>query len=293
MDVSNRTRPPELVSLRVALATCAELPALAEDDPLLLEALRARGVEAEAAVWDDAELDWDGYELVVIRSTWDYPRKRERFVEWADRVPHLLNPAEVVRWNTDKRYLSGLPHAVATEFLDPGDRLEPPADEYVIKPAVSVGSLDTERFTAAERGRAEMHLKGIHDSGRTAMVQPYLSDVEQAGESALIFIAGRFSHAIRKGPMLRCAPAGAQELYRQEEIAPRSPSATERTVAEEILASLPWHSDDLLYARVDLIPGPAGEPLLVELELTEPSLFLSQGEGAVERLSQAIIERAQ
>ena len=111
---------------RVAIATCAELPELADDEPMLLDALRVRGVDAAPAVWDDDSVDWGAYDLVVIRSTWDYAARRAEFVNWAERVPRLLNPAEVIRWNTDKRYLAELPSSVRTELVAPGDRWEPP-----------------------------------------------------------------------------------------------------------------------------------------------------------------------
>src|SRR5947208_12420337 len=105
---------------RVALVTCAAFPQLGEDEPLLLDALRERGVGAEPAVWDDPTVDWAGYDLVVVRSAWDYSSRRDQFVEWARSVPRLLNPADVIEWNTDKRYLATLARAVPTQFVEPG-----------------------------------------------------------------------------------------------------------------------------------------------------------------------------
>jgi hypothetical protein len=280
------------VSARVALATCAAFPQLAGDEPLLLQALRARAIIADPVVWDDRAVDWGAYDLVVVRSTWDYSPRRQDFIAWAQAVPRVLNAPDVIRWNTDKRYLSAVPHAVPTEFLEPGTQWQPPSGEYVIKPAVSAGSRDTARYRAGEEARARRHVAGLLAAGRTVMVQPYLQAVDEYGETALLFFSGRYSHAIRKGQMLgRGKPPTTDRLYVEEHIRPREPDAAERATAEEILDSLPWRREELLYARVDLVPGSDGAPRLIELELTEPSLFLSCSPGAADRLADHVLER--
>ena len=278
---------------RVALATCAQLPELADDEPMLVEALSVRGVEAEPRVWDDPAVDWGAYGLVVVRSTWDYAARREQFVRWADSVPRLLNSAAVIRWNTDKRYLAELPRAVPTEFVALGGSWEPPAGEIVVKPTISAGSKDTARYGPKDRTRARAHVQALTAAGRTAMVQPYLDAVDEHGETALLFFGGQYSHAIRKGQMLERGrpPSEGDDLYVEEEISAREPDRQEREVAEEILDALRWSRHELLYARVDLIRGPDGAPQLVELELTEPSLFLSHSEGAAARLAEQLIQR--
>jgi hypothetical protein len=123
------------------------------------------------------------------------------------------------------------------------------------------------------------------------MLQPYMAHVDDAGETALLYIGGRFSHAIRKGAMLDGPDLGVAGLYKEERIDPRTPSAAEHAVAEQVLAAVPGGTADLLYARVDLVPGPDGAPVLMELELTEPSLFLDYSDGAAERLADAIVAR--
>ncbi|PWU59581.1 hypothetical protein DLE60_15630 [Micromonospora globispora] len=286
---------------RVALVTCAELSDLDPDDRLVLAPLAARGVTVEAAVWDDPAVDWSGYDLVVFRSPWDYALRRDEFVAWAQTVPALVNPADVVRWNTDKRYLAELSAAgvptVPTAWVGPGETWTRPADrgEYVIKPAVSAGSQDTGRYDLADpehRELAEAHVRRLSDAGRVTMVQPYLSAVDTAGETALLFLAGpdglAFSHAIRKGPMLTGPDLGVEGLYKPEEIAARSATPEQLAVAEKTLAVVPGGTERLLYARVDLIPGADGSPVLVELELTEPSLFIGYADGAPDRLAEAI-----
>jgi hypothetical protein len=284
---------------RIALVTCADIPALEADDQLLLAPLAALGVRAEPVVWDDPAVDWAGYDLAVLRSPWDYAPRRAEFVDWAARVPRLANPAPVVTWNTDKRYLAELERAgvpvVPTRWLEPGDGgVDAVLDgdgEWVVKPAVSAGSLDTGRYDLADpehRALARAHADRLLAAGRTVMVQPYLSAVDGYGETALLYFDGRFSHAIRKGPMLDGPDLGVAGLYKVEDISARVPTAAELEVARLVLAAAPA---DLLYARVDLIPGPDGAPVLVELELTEPSVFLGYADGAAQRFAEAIAAR--
>lgn len=287
---------------RVALVTCDRLVDLDPDDRLVLAPLGARGVHADIAVWDDPAVDWAGYDLVVLRSPWDYALRRDEFVAWARTVPRLVNPADVVAWNTDKRYLAELSAAgvptVPTSWVEPGRSWAPPAQrgEYVIKPAVSAGSQDTGRYDLADPEHRELavrHVRRLSDAGRVTMVQPYLEAVDAVGETALLFLAGRdglrFSHAIRKGAMLTGPDLGVDGLYKPEEIAARTATPEQLAVAERTLAVVPGGRDRLLYARVDLIPGADGSPVLVELELTEPSLFIGYADGAPDRLAEAIV----
>ncbi|MER7331566.1 MULTISPECIES: hypothetical protein [unclassified Micromonospora] len=287
---------------RVALVTCADLPDLEADDRLVLDPLARHGVTAEPVVWDDPTADWAGYDLAVLRSPWDYMPRRDEFVAWAAAVPALANPADVVRWNTDKRYLAELSAAgvptVPTTWVEPGQSWQPPADsgEYVLKPSISAGSQDTGRYDLADPEHRELavaHVRRLAAAGRVTMVQPYLAAVDTVGETALLFLAGpdglAYSHAIRKGPMLTGPDLGVEGLYKPEEITPRTATPEQLAVAERALAAVPGGPERLLYARVDLIPGPDGASILVELELTEPSLFLGYAEGAADRLAGAIL----
>jgi hypothetical protein len=240
----------------------------------------------------------------VVRSTWDYVGRRDEYVAWAHRVERttrLANPAAVVEWNTDKTYLgrlssAGLP-VVTTDWLEPGDRFRPPVSgEYVVKPAVSAGSLDTNRYRAGEHDALALaHVTALLAAGRTVMVQPYLEAVDTAGETALLYLGDELSHAIRKAPLLTAAMPAVQGPYKEETITVREPSPQERAVAEEVLDALgetgPRSRSELLYARVDLVPGPDGSPVVLELELAEPSLFLQYdgaGGAAAGRFARAI-----
>jgi hypothetical protein len=286
-----------MTKARVALATCRQYALLDEDDRLAIPALAEHGIAAEPAVWDDPTVDWHSYDLVVVRSTWDYVDSRDDFLSWAESVPRLANTADVLRWNTDKRYLRELAQAnvpvVSTDWFDAGDELSLPAvGEYVIKPAISAGSRDTGRFNLADSAQRELavkHAGGLLDRGATVMVQPYLDAVDTAGETALLFLGGQFSHAIRKAPLLTGPDTAIDGLFRSEEITAREASTAELDTAEAALAALPEDSARaLLYARVDLIPDAAGQPVLLELELAEPSLFLGHDDGAAPRFAAAI-----
>ncbi|MCU1659173.1 MAG: hypothetical protein JWO57_3829 [Pseudonocardiales bacterium] len=285
----------------VLLATCSDLPSGDEDGDALVAALAASGVQARWRAWNDPAVDWSG-ELVVVRSTWDYTGDRAAFVAWARSVPRLANPADVIAWNSDKTYLRELVDAgvpvVPTRWAAPGEPVELPiAGEFVVKPSVGAGSKGAGRFTVDAAAAAREHAARLHDAGRVVLVQPYLGDIDRKGETALIYVDGEFSHAISKGAMLASAtvnpldPGFSASLFVEERIAARTASDAELTVGSmAIKAVRARFDDDPLYARVDLLPTPDG-PVVVELELTEPSLFLGYVDGAAERFAAAIAAR--
>jgi glutathione synthase/RimK-type ligase-like ATP-grasp enzyme len=285
-------------ALTVALVTASVARNLDDDLPPLGEALRWRGVATEVVVWDDPAVDWGRFALAVVRSVWDYPRRRGELLAWAEaaaRATTLLNPPAILAWSSDKRYLDDLAVAgvpvVPTAYAAPGEAMAwPAADEVVVKPVVSAGSLDTDRYPAGRRADAEAHVARLHADGRPAMAQPYMAGVERAGEIALVHIGGAFSHAIRKGPLLGPGLEVVAGLFVEEDIAPATPGEAELAVARAALAAVPGAAADLLYARVDLVPGPAG-PLVIELELVEPSLFLAHAPGSAARLAGEIAAR--
>jgi O-ureido-D-serine cyclo-ligase len=158
-----------------------------------------------------------------------------------------------------------------------------------VKPAVGAGSRDTRRHPRAALPQILAHMRALLGARRSVLLQPYLPSVDRDGETALIYLDGVFSHAIRKGPLLPSGAPATAALFAAEEITPRAAGADERAVAERILAALPFGT--LLYARIDLIRGAAGEPRLLELEITEPSLFLAHAPGSAERLAAATLQR--
>jgi hypothetical protein len=282
----------------VLLATCAALPDGDDDAEVLDAALAEVGVDARWVPWRDLKPADD--ELVVLRSTWDYTDRPAEFLAWAAGLPRVLNAAEVVAWNTDKLYLRDLAEAgvptVPTAFAAPGEAIEFAGhDEFVVKPSIGAGSRGAGRFGADEVAAARRHAARLHEADRVVLVQPYLDAIDTVGETALIYIDGEFSHAVRKAALLPAAfahPLDGAALYVEEAIEPRAASEAELAVGSVALAAVrDRFGADQLYARVDLLPGPAG-PVLVELELAEPSLFLQHGAGAARRFATAIAARA-
>ncbi|MDH6701770.1 RimK family alpha-L-glutamate ligase [Streptomyces griseoviridis] len=287
---------------RVALATYDPRPEphLDRDLPVLLAALRGAGAGADAVSWDDPEADWSAYDLVVIRSTWDYSWRAAEFLAWAERcgrVTRLANPPAVVRWSTDKRYLGDLAAAgvpvVPTRFLAPGDPADLPEDhEYVVKPTSGAGARYAARYLPEDGGAARAQLARMHAEGLTAMVQPYMRGIDAGGERALQFFGGRLLHASRKGAVLAPGTAYDAKKVPHPGLERWTPTPAERAVAERALAAVPG-APELLYARVDLVDGDEpGEVRVMELELVEPNLFLFLHPGSVDTVRDAILAAA-
>lgn len=281
--------------MRVAFATCSAFPDGAPDD---LEAAALLG--ADFVAWDDATVDWAAYERVVLRSTWDCTDRLPAFLAWCARVGslRLRNSPETVAFNADKRYLAELPvAAVPTTFLAPGDPLPRLDGEIVVKPSVSAGARSTGRFGPDAHAAAAALVERIHGRGWTALVQPYLASVDAHGETALVFIDGRLSHVLSKRAVLRqegvapVAPGSlgvAAAMLEDDLVVAGTADAAQCALAHRAVAAISQRFGVPLYARVDLMAGDDGAPLLSELELTDPSLYLATAAGASERLAVAV-----
>ena len=281
---------------RVALVT-AEIARGADDDETpLLDALIWSGVEASVVAWDDRSVDWAVFDLVVVRSTWDYAPRHNEFIRWLRRVAlrsTLVNSADVLEWNLDKFYLRDMQRAgipvVPTTWLEPGDLVRlPDRGELVVKPVVSAGARDTVRYTMPNHADvAREHIEDLLRHKRSVMVQPYIVSIDEHGEIALVYIDGVFSHAVRKGAILREPLVVNTALFAAEDLAPTVADEAERALADAVLRYV-QEREPVLYARVDLVRDERGEPLVLEVELTEPSLFLGYADGATERFADAI-----
>jgi len=296
------TRADGAQAARVGLATCAALPWGDDDETALTQALKARGVHAPWLVWSDVNPTTvhEDVDLVVIRNTWDYINDQSGFLSWVEAcsVP-VLNAPETIRWNSDKRYMldlaaAGVP-SVPTLVVDSTEvEWQPPVgyEEIVVKPAIGVGSRGAQRFFAdTEMDEARAHALSLVQAGNSAIVQPYLPSVDAGSETALIHIDGEFTHAITKGQMLRRDGGGqwVEGLYLQEDIQQRTASEQQLVVARAAFEAVP--EADLLYARVDLVDDPDGAPVVLELELIEPSLFLAFEPSTANVLAEAILRR--
>ena len=236
--------------------------------------LEQAGLSVAGRSWTDGE-DLAGFDLVMPLLAWGYHRAgdawRAATSAWEISGVRLRNPPSVLRWNADKNYLARFAAAgapvVPTHYVDrlTEAALEAAAtafgtDRLIAKPRVSASAWQTIRWSPGA---------GL-DDGPTgpAMIQPFLPAIEREGEISLVFLDGRFSHAIEKRPKqgdFRVQPEWGAN------IAPHDPAADELAAAKAILSHI---DEPLLYARIDLVRGLDGAPVLMELELVEPDLYL-------------------
>lgn len=288
----------------IALVSCAEKPDHEDDDAHLRAALTAAGQPFVTVAWD-AAVDWSAFSAALIRTTWDYHHRRDEFVAWAEACAAqtlLLNPPEIIRWNTDKRYLreleaAGLP-LPETVWVEPGDNVDPVAVLHArgwargfMKPVVGANAVRTARFGPAEAGAARAALDAALAAG-PMMLQPYLSGVETVGEMSGLWIDGVYAHGVRKIP--RAGDWRVQDDWGASD-EPYTLSPSEIALGEAVIdvaqRRLAEPGRPLLYARVDFLRGADGAPRLMELELVEPSLFLRHGPETSARLVAALSAR--
>lgn len=297
--------------MRIALATCEELPEWEVDDRPLHEALQSHEAVFDHPCWSDHTVDWSAYDACLIRTTWDYAHRRDEFVEWAERaadLTRLFNPIETIRWNTCKSYLLDLEQAgipiIPTHWLETGDRFdlrmilhENNWERGFIKPRIGATARATFRFDLDEESllAADDHLKSLL-ANEAALVQPYLSNVETFGEWSAIFIDGMMTHAVQKIP-------AAGDYRVQDDFGaidrPYQPEVDEMELVNKVMSTLvsnpQWTGQTQrppLYARVDILKD--GEHSMInEVELVEPSLFFRHGPHAAESLASSLLERIQ
>ncbi len=280
--------------LDVAIITCKKLPEPDVDEPLLLRALAAKGLRAAMFPWDGPGARHPDARISVIRSTWNYHHALPDFLSWVDaestRAP-LYNRADVLRWNTDKAYLAELGASglgvVPTAYVERGSsqELEPIMKErgwtdVVVKPRVSGGSFATTRHALTDLRGGELAQAA---ESRALMVQPYVKAVDGRGERSYVFIGGEVTHAIRKSPRL----AG-----QEESVTPAPLDETDVAFANRVMAfATAKFGEKSLYARVDVARDENDAPVVMELEMVEPSLFFVHSEPALEKLATEIARR--
>lgn len=281
---------------RVAFATCSAHPVGIDDDQLA-----ARLVGAEFEVWDDEDVDWHAYDLVVVRSVWDYTTKVEEFLDWTESIgpARLRNTPDLIRFNSDKRYLVQLDApTVPTTLLEPGNFIPDYRTEIVVKPNISAGARDTGRFVPGAMSEAAALVAQIHASGRAALVQPYLPGVDIDGERAVVFFGGQISHVLHKRPVLRghgVAPrttdahSPAAIMLEPDLVVPGTAGSEQLQLAQRVHAEISARFGQPLFARVDMVPGPDGSPVVIELEAIEPMLYLELIPGSAERFAAAVL----
>lgn len=282
--------------MKIALATCAELPGWEVDDQPLIASLQSKGATVAFPIWNDAHVDWEQFDITVIRTTWDYHLKKNEFVAWCNSVPRLFNNAAIVSWNTHKSYLRELSKqgvAIApTVWIDTGEKIDAgrtmeqfKTDRGFIKPQVGACASDTLRFTLDNVKEAQVFLDSqLHQD---MMMQPYIASVETEGELSAIFIDGTLSHGVQKIPV--AGDYRVQDDFGASDM-PYTFTKSEVREMNKTLLAVPDNAS-LLYARFDYLRSDEGTLLLNELELVEPSLFFRHSEESASLLADAIIKR--
>ena len=288
----------------IALVSGAEAREFDTDLPYLSRALGDRGIITEIVDWDNASIDWSRYSMAIVRSPWDYHRRYPEFLAWLDSVSAattLQNSADIIRWNTNKEYLAELVEAqigvIPTTFVRSAEDLVTITNEgmlerdIVVKPTISAGSNNTERHEESPV-KAAAHLGFLLDAGFVAIVQPYQRFIDERGETGMVYFNGELSHSFRKGAILATGENEKNGLFIVEEIKPRNASGQERELGEAVMTFVKkkW-GEYPLYARVDVVRGSAGVPVVMELELAEPSFFLQVDHEAPSRCASAVLAR--
>lgn len=258
----------------------------ASDDSLAFAPLAELGWTVDEVPWRQKEVLWEDYAAVIIRSSWDYQKDLDEFLEVLTEISKrtkLLNPLPIVRWNAEKTYLRQLeglgvrivptlwaPEWDADWFASLG------CEEVVIKPTVSASAENTYRL------RSESPSVRAEFVGRSYMVQPFMSSILAEGEVSLFYFGGALSHAIRKTPK-------PDDFRVQEEhggtIIGIDPEPDLVVAGGEVMRML---GNECLYARVDFVIDDRGDYALMELELIEPSLYLRTDADAAFRFAAAI-----
>lgn len=283
----------------IALVTTHEARGHDKDLGILSRALDASGAKWEIVDWDDQHADWSRFSIAVLRSTWDYHERLGEFLVWARGVgarTRLFNPLDIVQWNVDKRYLIDL--AGASIDVMPTTFVSRPTDlatvdltrDVIVKPAVSAGSNNTARHVG-DPVAARQHVERIMRSSGVALVQPYQPTIDTLGETGLVYLAGKFSHAFGKAAIFGDSDPRHNGLYMEEQISARNASSAERALGDRVMAVLADRFGEApLYARIDMVTNAVGVPEIMEVELVEPSLYLHLDDDAPSRAASALVE---
>ena len=266
-----------------------------EEDRLLAQALKNHGLSVERVDWSRADVDWAGFEAVVVRTTWDYFDRFPEFVQWLERMaehPRVLNPVETLRANMDKHYLLDLEAAgvpiVPTAIVGRGARTSLAQvlssrgwSEVVIKPTVSGGARETFRVESCTPADEATFARLV--AQEDMLVQPFVPGIVEHGETTVVMMGGEPTHAIRKS-------AKAGDFRVQDDhggtVHPHQASPAELALARAAMATC---TPVPVYGRADMVTSPDGTPWLMELELIEPELWLRFDPRAAVAFADAIV----
>ncbi|MEL7123775.1 MAG: hypothetical protein AAFO07_30320 [Bacteroidota bacterium] len=279
----------------VLFVTASSLPRPDVETIRLLKLIEEKGKKGDIKSWENQSVDWSACKLCIIRSPWDYFTKIDAFTTWLEHIKGqtmIWNPVDIISWNINKKYLLELSQkgisVVPTLFVEKGDnrKLEKLlsndfTETFIIKPAVSASAFQTKKFSRVDP-IANKHLSELVTM-RDVLLQPFIPEILEVGENSLIFFFGQFSHAIKKSP--KTGDFRIQSEFGGT-ITKHIPSEEEMELAKATLKALPTA---VAYARVDIVTTKNG-PLLMELELIEPQLFLDFVPEGREKFAQIIVD---
>ena len=292
--------------------TTSDLDAIHDDVdlPLQIVAFANAGIDLVQAAWEDESVAWDSFDLVVVRSPWNYVKRLNAFRKWlGDRrgLTTFHNPVELIEWNIDKRYLADLAHQgvpiVPTAFVDSIEEFHSAAQsfgsaEIVVKPSVSAGSRLTGRYLKTDRAAEELASE-ILAKGLTTMVQPFAARIDAEGEIGTVLFDGMISHSFNKAALLAEGGQLVGGEYQEQITSVQTPDDVlvvvdaAASAATEVARGAGWISKDqqLLYGRYDVVRLDDGSPALLEAELFEPCFFLPIDVDAADRFVGAVLRR--
>lgn len=267
------------------------------EDTFLLRHLQEKGLDITFEIWNDPQVNWEKYDLLVLKSPWDYFDYIKDFYEWLDLLEQknipLLNPLTTVRWNADKHYLRDIARAGFTIppslWIEQGQAFKIEhlfrqfgSEKIIIKPCISGGAKNTFAIT---RENAEDHAIKLNAlfAQEAFLAQPFLPEIQSQGEWSFVFFKGQYSHSLLKTPQ---AGDFRVQHYLGGTISPADPPAHLLLEATGIVQQF---AADCLYARVDGLEV-NGSFMLMELELIEPFLFLFTCEGGLDTYYRALRE---
>ncbi|MEP7284261.1 MAG: hypothetical protein ABI947_00675 [Chloroflexota bacterium] len=279
----------------VAFVTASQWATLTTDDQLAAAELEKRGIRVQAVLWDSDSVDWQSFDAIVLRSTWDYFKRYDAFLEWLAKLESLnvplWNPVKVVRWNSEKTYLAALAKqgvaTVQTVIVERGAsrNLEGLVKDHgwlkaIVKPTVSGGAYET-WMTDPQVARDDQSAFESLLKKSSVMIQPFVPEVASNGEWSLIFFGKQYSHSVLKRP--RPGDYRVQEHLGGSTVSQQPPQA----LLDEATRICQLIDGPLLYTRVDGVEV-KGRFVLMELELIEPLLFLGKDTAAPARFADAL-----
>jgi glutathione synthase/RimK-type ligase-like ATP-grasp enzyme len=282
--------------MNIALLTCERLPNLTEYDQLLIPELAKHNIQSKAVIWNDKSVNWNDYDCLIFRNTWDYYEKETEFNHWLNQIEQLkiktLNALEIIQQNKHKFYLQTLEKQgfkiLPTVFIEKTTKLNLPEimpnhwKKAVIKPAFSAGSYLTEVFDVSDIEKINQQYQSIAVQ-KELLLQEFMAEIQTEGETSFLFFNKKFSHAVNKKPKkgdfrIQVQFGGQYTAFK--------PNDALIYQAQQIVNTFP---EPILYARVDGIIT-NNQLQLMEVECIEPDLYFQYGEDALQKFVDSILK---